>query len=221
MRIRWLGHAAFEISEGEKVVLVDPWLRGNPLAAAKPEDFEKVDVIVVTHDHQDHLGDAVEIAKKTGALVVAVPELAAYVEELGASAQGQNMGSFADARGVEVALVQAFHTCSRGAPAGALVRMGGKTVYHMGDTSLFGDVALIGELYKPDVALVPIGGFYVMGPLEAAKAVELMKPKVSVPMHYATFPVLEKSPDRFVEEVSKRAPEVKVVVLKPGESLEV
>lgn len=126
MRIRWLGHAAFEISEGEKVVLIDPWLRGNPLAAAKPEDFQKVDVIVVTHDHQDHLGDAVEIAKKTGALVVAVPELAAYVEELGASAQGQNMGSFADARGVEVALVQAFHTCSRGAPAGALVRMGSK-----------------------------------------------------------------------------------------------
>lgn len=91
----------------------------------------------------------------------------------------------------------------------------------MGDTSLFGDVALIGELYKPDAALVPIGGFYVMGPLEAAKAVELMKPKAVIPMHYATFPVLEKSPDRFVEEVSKRAPEVKVVVLKPGESLEV
>ncbi|RLF14783.1 MAG: metal-dependent hydrolase [Thermoprotei archaeon] len=215
MEIKWLGHAAFELSTSKGKVLIDPFLTNNPMAPVKAEDLKEVKVIVVTHDHFDHLGDAVDIAKRTGAKVVAVPELASSLS--GVDTVAINMGSYVEVEGVRVALVQAFHTCSRGFPAGCIVNDGFVTVYHAGDTSLFGDMKLIGEVYRPDVALLPIGGYYTMGPKEAAVAVSLIKPKVVIPMHYATFPVLVKSPDEFLEEVKKRAPEVKAVVLKPGE----
>jgi L-ascorbate metabolism protein UlaG (beta-lactamase superfamily) len=215
MELRWLGHAAFELSTSRGAALIDPFITNNPMAPVRAEELRDVRVIVVTHDHFDHLGDAVEIAKRTGAKVVAVPELAASLG--GVEAVAVNMGSLVDVGGIEVGLFQAFHTCGRGQPASCIVRDDGATVYHAGDTALFGDLKLIGELYRPDAALLPIGGYYTMGPREAAVAASLIKPRVAIPMHYATFPVLVQSPDEFVEEVRRRCPEVKVAVLRPGE----
>ncbi|RLF10124.1 MAG: metal-dependent hydrolase [Thermoprotei archaeon] len=219
MRIKWLSHAAFELHTSKGVVLIDPFLNNNPLAPIKPEEVREAELVIVTHDHFDHLGDAVNIAKRTGAKIVALPELALSLE--GVETVAINMGSYVDIDGIKVALVQAFHTCSRGFPAGCLVSVDNVTVYHAGDTSLFGDMKLIGELYRPDVALLPIGGYYTMGPREAAVAANLIKPKVVIPMHYATFPVLVQKPDEFLKEMEKVAPEVKVVVLRPGEAYQV
>ncbi|MEM4699701.1 MAG: metal-dependent hydrolase [Candidatus Nezhaarchaeales archaeon] len=217
MRIRWLGHACFQVHTSKGVVLIDPFLSQNPLSPVGPGEVE-ASVIIVTHDHFDHLGDAVEVARRTGAKVVAVPELAASLS--GVEAVAVNMGSLVEVSGVEVGLFQAFHTCGRGAPASCIVRADGATVYHAGDTALFGDMKLIGELYRPDAALLPIGGYYTMGPREAARALALIRPRVAIPMHYATFPVLVKDASSFVEEARKVAPEVRVVVLRPGESYE-
>jgi len=219
LRIKWLSHAAFELHTSKGVVLIDPFLNNNPLAPIKPEEVREAELVIVTHDHFDHLGDAVNIAKRTGAKIVALPELALSLE--GVETVAINMGSYVDIDGIKVALVQAFHTCSRGFPAGCLVSVDNVTVYHAGDTSLFGDMKLIGELYRPDVALLPIGGYYTMGPREAAVAANLIKPKVVIPMHYATFPVLVQKPDEFLKEMEKVAPEVKVVVLRPGEAYQV
>ena len=215
MRIRWLGHAAFQVESEDGVLYIDPWLE-NPMSPVRPSDVDRADVIVVTHDHHDHLGNAVEIAKRTGAVVVAVPELASYLSGMGVETHAPNMGAKTVVRGFGVTLVQAFHTCSRGFPTGVIVETEGKSLYHMGDTAIFGGLTLIAELYKPEIVMVPIGGFYTMGPMEAAKAVEILKPRVAIPMHYGTFPVLVKTPDSFVRLVQERAPEVRVLTLKPG-----
>jgi len=215
LRIRWLGHAAFQIETKEGVLYIDPWLE-NPMSPVKPSEVDRADVIVVTHDHHDHLGNTVEIARRTGAVVVAVPELASYLSGMGVKTHAPNMGSKTFVEGFGVTLVQAFHTCSRGFPTGAIIEAEGKSVYHMGDTAIFGGLSLIAELYKPEIVMVPIGGFYTMGPREAAKAVEILKPRVAIPMHYGTFPVLVKTPDEFVKLVQERTPEVRVLTLKPG-----
>ena len=219
MRVRWLGHAAFQIEAEEGVLYIDPWL-DNPMSPIKPSEVDRADVIVVTHDHHDHLGNTVEIARRTGAVVVAVPELASYLSGMGVETHAPNMGSKTVVRGFGVTLVQAFHTCSRGSPTGVIVEAEGKPIYHMGDTAIFGGLSLIAELYRPEIVMVPIGGFYTMGPREAAKAVELLKPRIAIPMHYATFPVLVKTPDEFVRLVGERIPEVRVLTLKPGEAYE-
>ena len=218
MRIRWLGHSAFEVEVREGRIYIDPFLSKNPKSAVRPEEIGEADLVFITHDHFDHLGDAMDIAKRTGATVVAVPEVAAIFEEEGVSTHAPNMGAFTEVKGMEVAFVQAFHTCERGQPVGILFRAEGKTIYHLGDTSLFRDLEVVAELYKPEIALVPIGGFYTLGPREAAKAVEYLKPRVVIPMHYGTFPVLVQEADGFIAEVKKTSPEVKVIVLRPGES---
>lgn len=220
MKIRWLGHAAFEVEAKEAIICIDPFLSGNPKAAAKPEEIEKADLIFVTHDHSDHLGDAIDIAKRTGATVVAIPELAAIFTKEGIETHAINIGSFSEVKGVRVALVQAFHSCERGQPVGILFEVEDKVIYHLGDTGIFRDLEVIADIYKPKIVLVPIGGFYTMGPKEAAKAIEYLKPKVAIPMHYGTYPVLVPTANDFILEVEKTAPEVKVIVLSPGESYE-
>ena len=217
MKIRWLGHAAFEIEAKEGKIFIDPWLSNNPKAAIKPEDIKEADLIVITHDHYDHLGDSKVIAKRTGATIVALPEVAAIFRKEEISTHAPNMGSFSEVKGIHVAFVPAIHTCSKGAPAGIIIKVEGKVVYHMGDTALFGDLRLISELYMPEIVLIPIGGFYVMGPKEAVKAVQMLKPKVVIPMHYGTFPVLISDPSEFISEVKKTSPNIKVVELQPGE----
>jgi L-ascorbate metabolism protein UlaG (beta-lactamase superfamily) len=218
-RIRWLGHSGFEIELANKTLLIDPWLTGNPLAAVKASDIKKADIVCVTHDHRDHLGDSVEICKRTGATFVAIYELSVYAEEQGVkNVVGINIGGTVEVKGIRITLVQAFHSSTRGAPTGFVIKAEEKTFYHAGDTGLFGDMKLIGEVHRPDMALIPIGDYYTMGSREAAEAVKLLKPAVVVPMHYQTFPVLESSAENFIKLVKEKAPKVKVVALKPGDT---
>jgi L-ascorbate metabolism protein UlaG (beta-lactamase superfamily) len=218
-KVTWFGHAAFKVEVAGKTVLIDPWLDGNPSSPIKAAEIAKADVIYVTHDHGDHLGDAIKICKKTKAVFVATFELGNYAEENGVSnVIGLNIGGSAEVDEVKLTVVHATHTSSKGAPTGVIVEGEGKRIYHMGDTGLFSDLSLFGKFHKPDLAMVPIGGFYTMGAREAAEAIALLKPKVAVPMHYGTFPVLAQSADEFVRLVREKTPRVKVVVLKPGES---
>jgi len=219
--IRFLGHSAFEIDFDGKIFLIDPWLE-NPKSPVKPNEIKNIDYIIITHDHGDHLGNAVEIAKQTGATVVAIFEIANYVSEQGVEkAIGANIGGpiLLDDNYI-VVLTHATHSSQKGAPTGAVIIKGDTAIYHAGDTGVFYDMKLIGELYNPKVAMLPIGGHFVMGPKEAAKAVELIKPEIAIPMHYGTFPVLKGKAEEFVEQVKNLNVGTKVVVLKPGEKIE-
>lgn len=228
VKVWWLGHAAFLI-EGSKKVIVDPFITGNPLSPVKVEDI-KVDLVAVTHGHGDHLGDAVEIAKNNDVPIVCIHELSRVLAKKGVEAVGMNIGGTAEVNGIRVTMVKAVHSAdveeddtiiSAGDPAGFVIEVDAVRVYHCGDTDVFLDMQLIGELYKPDLMLVPIGDWYTMGVEAAAKAVELVKPKVAIPMHYNTFPVIEKNPEEFKKAVEERGLNVKVVILKPGEFYEI
>lgn len=226
MKITWLGHSAFLI-EGRNKVLIDPFLTGNPMAAVSA-DKVKCDIICVTHGHGDHLGDAVEIARRTGATIASIVEMANYVERTGVKSIGFNLGGTAKVLDTSITMVPAFHSSSIGAPGlefSAAMPVGmvidsGKVVYHAGDTCVFGDMKLIRELYRPDVAMLPIGGFYTMDPKQAAMATELLNPKIVIPMHYGTWPLIEQDPREF-ERLVKKSSKAKVAILKPGEALEV
>ena len=221
----YYGHSAFEVGVSGKRILIDPWLR-NPLSPVKDlSAVRDVDYIIVTHDHDDHLGDAIELMKANPrAKLVGTFELANYVgEQIGDSSRviGGNMGGpMVLDQSVKVALVPANHTSSRGAPTGAVIISDEGRIYHAGDTGLMAEMQLIGEVYRPDIALLPIGGHFTMDHNEAAKAVELLRPKVAIPMHYGTFPVLYGSPEEFGRIVVSRGLPTKVVVLKPGERYE-
>jgi len=218
-KITWFGHAAFKIEIAGSIVLIDPWLDGNPTSPIKASEITKADIVYVTHDHNDHLGDAFNICKRTGAAFVATVELGNFAQENSVeNVVGLNIGGSVQLAGARIFVVQAFHTASKGAPTGVIIEGGGKAVYHAGDTTVFGDMQLIVELYSPDVALMPIGGYYTMGPTEAAEAVKILKPKIVIPMHYKTFPVLIQVSTEFVKMVHEKAPDVNVVVLKPGGS---
>jgi L-ascorbate metabolism protein UlaG (beta-lactamase superfamily) len=217
--VTWYGHAAFKVEVAGRIVLVDPWLDENPMSPLKASEITEADVVFVTHDHGDHLGDAFDICKRTKSTFVATFELGAHAQEHGVKdVVGLNIGGSVDVKGLKLSVVQAFHTASRGAPTGVIIEGEGKAIYHAGDTALFGDMRLLGELHRLDVAMVPIGGYYTMDAREAAEAVKMLKPKAVIPMHFKTFPVLAQSPDEFVRKVEEKAPEVKVVVLNPGES---
>jgi len=218
-KITWLGHAAFKIDIAGSTILIDPWLDDNPTATMKASEITKADIVYVTHDHHDHLGQAFDICQRTGANFVATLELGNLASESGLqNVVGLNVGGSVQIGGIRLFVVQAFHSAARGAPTGVVVEAGGKAIYHAGDTALFGDMRLIAELYKPEVALIPIGGYYTMGPNEAAEGIRLIKPKAAIPMHYKTFPVLTQTADEFVRMVRERAPDVRVIPLRSGES---
>jgi L-ascorbate metabolism protein UlaG (beta-lactamase superfamily) len=208
-------------------VLIDPFFTGNSTAVVSPDKVD-CDIICVTHGHGDHLGDAVQIARRTGAVVASILEMSNYLERTGVKAVGFNLGGTVKIRNTSITMVPAFHSSSIGAPglefsaamAVGMVIDSGKTVYHAGDTCVFGDMQLIGEMYKPQVALLPIGGFFTMDPKQAAMAVKLIKPKIAIPMHYNTWPPIVQDPKEFAKLV-KKSSKTKVVVLKPGECLEV
>ena len=226
VEITWLGHAAFTITDGTDTVLVDPWLTGNPAATVGPDDVDPT-VIVVTHGHMDHLGDAVAISKRTGAPIVAINELAVYLGRTeGATTMPGNFGGTATVAGVRVKLVPAMHTSAvdngetivaSSAAAGAVIRVGGKTIYHAGDTALFGDMSLIGD-EDLDVAILPIGGTYTMEPHDAARAVGLLRPRIVIPNHFNTFPQLQQDPQELVRDIHGTA---EVRLLEPGQSTEI
>lgn len=225
--VRWLGHSAFEMQIDGYRVLVDPWL-SNPQSPVSVKDYEgKVDLVVVTHDHLDHLGDAIEILRlNPSAKFAAIYELANYVaEQLGDNSGriiGANIGGPLKLPGIslKVMFFPATHSSDRGAPTSVVIAGREATVFHAGDTGLFAEMQFIGELYNPDIALLPIGGHFTMDVVQAAKAVELLKPRVAIPMHYNTFPVIEADPQEFARLVAEKGLGTKVVVLKPGESYE-
>ncbi|WP_434731928.1 metal-dependent hydrolase [Thermogladius sp. KZ2Tp1] len=224
-RIKYLGHSAFEVvlkglDGKEKTVLVDPWI-DNPLSPVRLDYFKgkKVDYILVTHDHGDHLGNAFEIARATGATIVGVYELAEEAESRGFKSIGGNIGGPLKIEDLLIVMTPATHSSSKGTPVGFVVKGQDVSFYHAGDTGLFYEMSLIGELYSPDVAMLPIGGHFTMGVREAVKAVELLRPRIVVPMHYNTFPVIKEDPARFKELVEATTPS-RVVVLRPGDELQ-
>src|SRR5512135_247175 len=223
VRIRWFGHSGFSIRDG-KTALIDPWFEGNPKAPTGVGRSPGADLLLLTHDHFDHAGDAVSLAKRTGALVVAIFELAGDLKAKGVPETqlihggGMNVGGTVSVQGFEITMTEAHHSCTLGAPVGYVLKTpSGLTIYHSGDTGIFAGMALIGELYPIDVALLPIGSVFTMDFRQAAKAATLLRAKTVVPMHYGTFPILEPSADRFVAEMKKVAPGTRVIVLAPGE----
>ena len=222
MDIRFLGHACFELSDGDTRILIDPFLSQNPKAAAQPDELEPTHLFL-THGHFDHIGDTVDIAKRTGAQTVAIAELAGELGEDGVeNTVDPNLGGTVEFEGGWVRLVPALHTAvtPKGTPhmpAGLVINFGGKTVYHVGDTALFRDLELPGMRDDLDVAFVPIGGHYTMDPVDAAVACKLIGAKAVIPCHYNTFPPIEQDEGAFKEEVEANTGS-QVVILQPGDS---
>jgi L-ascorbate metabolism protein UlaG (beta-lactamase superfamily) len=221
VEIRWLGHAAFELKGGGATVLVDPFLTGNPKAAASADELE-ADAILLTHGHADHLGDTVDLAKRTGATVVAIVELANEISGNGVEdVRDPNLGGTVQFDWGWVKLVPAWHTAvtpsgTPHTPAGLLISIGDTLVYHLGDTCLFSDLKLIAQRGdKVDVALVPIGGHYTMDRYDAVTAVEFVGPGAVIPIHYGTFPPIETDAQAFKSDVESRT-SAQVVLLEPG-----
>lgn len=222
MEIRFLGHACFELSEGDTRVLVDPFLTGNPKAAVEAGEVDPTHVFL-THGHADHWGDVVEIAKRTGAQCVAIVELANELSDAGVeNVADPNIGGTVEFDGGWVRLVPAWHTSTTpggtvNTPAGLVINLGGKTVYHLGDTGLFSDLALPGKRDAIDVALMCIGGHYTMDRHDGVTAAELVGAKTVIPCHYDTFPPIETDAQAFKSDVEARTSS-QVVVLAPGDT---
>jgi L-ascorbate metabolism protein UlaG (beta-lactamase superfamily) len=220
--IRFLGHACFELTDGDTRVLMDPFLTGNPRAAAEASELEPTHIFL-THGHQDHYGDIVEIAKRTGAQVVALTEVAGDLGEQGVeNVSDPNLGGTIEFDDVWVRMVPALHTSTTpngtaSVPAGMVVGLGGKVVYHLGDTALFSDLSLVGKRDPVDVALMCIGGHYTMDRHDAVTAAELVGAATVIPCHYDTFPPVETDVQAFKADVESRTSS-KVAVLAPGET---
>ncbi len=229
-RITWLGHATVLIQTAQGTnILIDPFVAHNP---KYPQNFvlpSKIHYILLTHGHGDHISDAVPIAKKHGSTVVAIYELADYIAGKGVSeTMGMNLGGSVDLGGVAVTMVEAKHSAAAADDKGThyvgiatgfvLAVSGGSVLYHAGDTAVFGDMQLIRELYQPRVAMLPIGGYYTMGPQQAALACRLLAPETVLPIHFGTFPPLKGTPEELAALVG---PSINVVHWKPGDEISV
>jgi L-ascorbate metabolism protein UlaG (beta-lactamase superfamily) len=221
MDIRFLGHACFELSDGDTRVLIDPFLTGNPKAATSAEEINPT-AIVLTHGHGDHFGDVVGIARRTGAPVVAIVEIANELSEEGVEVFDPNLGGTVGFDWGWVRLVPAWHTSMTpkgtvNTPAGVVVSLGGKVIYHLGDTCLFSDLALVAKRTPVDVALMCIGGHYTMDRTDGVEAAKLIGAGTVIPCHYDTFPPIETDAQTFKSEVES-ATSSRVVLLEPGET---
>lgn len=225
MNISYHGHSVVKIESNGKTVLIDPFINGNSLTDLKVEEV-KADFILLTHGHGDHVGDTVEIAKRNDALVISTPEIATYLSWKGIRTHGMNIGGSYEFEFGKLKQTQAFHSSGYvtedkqiiylGMPTGLLITIEGKTIYHAGDTGLFSDMKLIGEQHPIDVAFLPIGDNFTMGPEDAAYAAGLLGAKQVVPIHYNTFGVIKQDPYQFV----KMLPEGQGKVLEVGETIE-
>jgi L-ascorbate metabolism protein UlaG (beta-lactamase superfamily) len=228
IKLTWLGHATFRIeTPAGKTVLIDPWVMGNPKCPESEKNVKKVDVMLCTHGHGDHIGDAVEIARKHNPKVVGIPELCGWLQKKGVkNAAEMNKGGTQAVEDIKVTMVHADHSCGiqdgdqmvyGGEACGYVIEFSNQVkIYHAGDTNVFGDMAIIRELYAPDIAMLPIGDHYTMSPREAAYACNLLKPKTVIPMHFGTFPVLTGTPSALQNLVKG----IEIVELKPGQTVE-
>jgi L-ascorbate metabolism protein UlaG (beta-lactamase superfamily) len=224
IKLTWLGHATFRVeTPGGKIVIIDPWIMGNPMCPPADKKVAKVDVLLCTHGHGDHIGDAVEIAKKHKPVVVGIPELCRWLGTKGVAQLAEmNKGGTQSVGDIKVTMVHADHSCGisdgdqmvyGGEACGFVIEFSnGVKIYHAGDTNVFGDMQIIRELYAPEIVMLPIGDHYTMSPREAAYACRLLKPKTVVPMHFGTFPALTGTP----AQLQKLVPEFEVVEMKPG-----
>ena len=224
LKITWLGHATFRIQTPKgKIVLIDPWVMNNPACPEAEKDVKSVDVLLITHGHGDHIGDAVDIAKKHNPKIVGIPELCGWLRKKGVKETNEmNKGGTQQLGDIKVTMVHADHSCGiqdgdemvyGGEACGYVVEFSnGAKIYHAGDTNVFGDMAIIRELYAPEIVMLPIGDHYTMGPREAAYACNLLKPKTVIPMHFGTFPMLTGRPSA----LQKLVPGTEVMEMKPG-----
>lgn len=226
MKITYHGHSFVQIKSGEKMILIDPFITGNALTEIRVEDLQP-DAIIVTHGHGDHIGDTVELAKRSNALIISNFEIASYLGCLGLKTHGMNIGGAYQFDFGRIKFTQAFHSSSfiteqkeiiyLGMPMGVLFMNEGKTIYHAGDTGLFSDMKLIGERHPIDVAFLPIGDNFTMGPDDATYAASLLKAKAIVPIHYNTFPPIKQDPKRFVQMLE----DGNGLILNPGDAMEI
>jgi L-ascorbate metabolism protein UlaG (beta-lactamase superfamily) len=228
-KVTWLGHASFQITTASgKSVLIDPWISG-PTCPENCKKFDQVDLVLVTHGHSDHFADVVPIAKQYKPKVVAIYETGLFLQSKEVeNVMPMSKGGTQTIDDLAVTMVHAFHSNSivddgkviyGGEPAGYIVRLpGGPTLYHAGDTNLFGDMRLINELYEPQLAMLPIGDHFTMGPREAAHAIRLLGVRHVIPMHYGTFPLLTGTPEALKAETGDIAG-LRIHALKPGETL--
>ncbi len=229
VKLTWLGHSTFRIeTPGGKTVLIDPWVMGNPMCPDSEKKLSKVDVMLCTHGHFDHIGDAVEIAKKHNPMVVGIFELCLWLQKKGVKQiSPMNKGGTQKVGDISITMVHAVHSCGiqdgdnivyGGEACGYVIEFdNGLKIYHSGDTSVFSDMTIIRELYQPEIAMIPIGDHFTMSPREATYACGLIRPKLVVPMHFGTFPLLKGSPSELRENVQTMG--IDVLELKPGETV--
>lgn len=225
-KLTWHGHSNFQIASANVNILIDPFFEGNPVCSVDCCSIAKPDVLLVTHDHGDHVGQAVEIAKATGAMVGAVVGTAGKLVEQGVPEEqilngiGFNIGGALTVNGATITMTQAYHSSDSGVPVGYIITLeDGYTIYHAGDTGIFSGMELWGKLYSIDLAALPIGGVFTMDPRQAAMACNLLNADAVVPMHWGTFPVLEKSTQSFVHHLREQAPDTRLVELEPGQTV--